>query len=125
MAGVSANIGVQYSYRVRSIRSRLERRRKILADAFTRVTDTRDACHFFAATDEGLGVRSSAERRNIRRQLELASPAIQWVMISVNDIDRHVTLAQTFHLAAECEQGAQTPIARVVEVAGNDQKVGL
>ncbi len=67
----------------------------------------------------------AGKRSDVGRQLELASPSVQRIVIAVNDIDGNVTLGQALHLAAKRDKRTQAPVFRIVEISGKDQKVRL
>src|SRR5688500_12577128 len=97
MSGLSTDIRMKKSYGVRSVSAGLERSRQIFHHPFTGVAHTGDRSNFTAAADERLGIGASTERGDVRWQLKLATPAIQWIMIAVNDIRGNVALGQALH----------------------------
>ena len=81
--------------------------------------------HLAAAPNERFGIRVAAECDDIRRKLKTAPPAVQRVMISMNNKDRNMALGQTLHLLAESYQRPEASVFRIIQIARNDQEVGF
>src|SRR5438552_13581800 len=57
--------------------------------------------------------------------MKLAAPTVQWIVVSMDDINRNIALGQTLHLAAKCDKRAQAPISGIIEVSGNNEEIGF
>ena len=73
--------------------------------------------------DERFRVSPAAECHDIGGKLEAASPAVERIMISVDDEDRDIPLGQPFRLLAKRHERPQAPILRIIKITGNDQEI--
>ena len=125
MTTLMADICVENRDRIRRAAPRLQGRRKIVRHSLARVADAGDLCSFAAAPDKRLSIGMAPKCHDIRRKLKTATPAVQRIVIAVHDEHGDAVFRKPRHFISKRNQRAEIPVLRVVNVSGNDQKIGF
>ena len=123
MSGLMSDVGMQESDRIDVAQGPLERSGQVVRHPFLRVADSRNARNLPSIADHGLRRYVAIERQYVRRHLELATPTIERVMVAVNDVGADVALLESFHLTAKFHKGPQASVARIVQIAGQEDEI--
>ena len=123
MPGLTSDVGMEECNRIDVTQSPPERPGQVVGDALLRVADSGNARNFPSVADHRLCGHVTVEGQNVRRHLELAAPAVERVVVAVNDECAYVAIFQAFHLAAKFDKGTQASVARVVQIAGKKDEV--